>query len=402
MLRLSRFLAVGYIVLCLAVLGGSALAGPLGYAPFPLTTGPARPPITVTVWYGTEKRAWLEEAAAQFQAGAPTYQGRPIQIQLLGLGSREMAERVARQEWGGGPEPTVISPASSLWVEALRSEWRARGNSAPIIGEGADAPRPLVLTPLVLVVWEQRARYLWPSSTPEFWGSLHDALVNPQGWQALAGEAGRSWGLVKFGHTTPLSSNSGTQTLVLLAYAFHNKTSGLTSADVTSPEFVQWLTDIESTVQEFGDSTGTFMENMVQAGPGKYDVVAVYENLALQYLDQVQSRWGQPIKLYYPPATLLSDHPFATLQAPWVSPEQRGAANVFRDFLLSTPVQQQALKSGFRPSDSSISLATADPANPFERYKGYGVQPNISQQVEQPSVEVLNALLDVWQRGFGR
>ncbi|GAB4207212.1 MAG: substrate-binding domain-containing protein [Roseiflexaceae bacterium] len=402
MLRLSRFLAIGYIVLCLAVLGGSALAGPLGYAPFPLTTGPARPPITVTVWYGTEKREWLEEATAQFQASNPTYQGRPIQIQLQGLGSREMAERVARQEWGNDPQPTVISPASSLWVETLRSEWSARGNNTPIIGGGADAPRPLVLTPLVLVIWEQRAQYLWPNNSPDFWGGLHDALANPQGWPAIAGAAGRDWGLVKFGHTSPLTSNSGTQTLVLLAYAYHNKTSGLTSADVTNPDFVKWLSDIELSVQEFGESTGTFMENMVLSGPGKYDAVAVYENLALQYVEQAQGRWGQPVKLYYPPATLLSDHPYVTLQAPWVSPEQRGAAGVFRDYLLSNPIQQLALKTGFRPADPSISLTANDPTNPFERYKNYGVQLNINQQVQSPSGEVLATLLDVWRRNFNR
>ncbi|HEU4326710.1 MAG TPA: substrate-binding domain-containing protein [Roseiflexaceae bacterium] len=402
MLRISRFLAVGYIVLCLAVLGGNALIGPLGYAPFPLTTGPARPPITVTIWYSTEKSRWLEAAAEQFQAGGPTYQGRPIQLQLLGLGSREMAERVARQEWGDDPQPTVISPASSLWVETLRSEWRARGNNTPVIGENADAPRPLVLTPLVLVGWEQRARFLWPDSSTNFWGSLHDAVANQEGWPAIAGPTGRDWGLVKFGHTSPLTSNSGTQTLLLLAYAFHNKTNGLTSADVSSPEFLAWLTDIESSVQEFGESTGTFMENMVLSGPGKYDAVAVYENLALQYVEQAQGRWGQPVKIYYPPATLLSDHPYATLQGPWVSPEQRGAANVFRDYLLSTPVQQVALQAGFRPADPSISLAAADPNNPFERYKSYGVQLNISQQVESPPSEVLTTLLDVWRRNFNR
>lgn len=401
MLRLSRIIAIGYVVLCLAVVGASAAGLPLGYAPFQLFKGPAGEPVTVTVWYGTEKQEWLEEAARQFLASGPSFEGHPINVQLRGLGSREMAERVARQDWKSDTPPTVISPASSLWVETLRSEWAARGNSASIIGAGASAPRPLVLTPLVLVAWEQRAAYLWPSPGGDIWRGLHDALVNPGGWGALAGQQGSSWGPVKFGHTSPLSSNSGTQTLLLLAYAYHGKATGLTSADVASPAFLQWLTDIETTVPEFGDSTGSFMDNLVLSGPGKYDVAAVYENLALQRIEDARARW-QPLRLYYPPATILSDHPYVTLEAPWVTPAQRGAANLFRDYLLSRPIQELALKSGFRPADPSVALTSSDPANPFVKYQSSGVKFEISQQVQQPPAEVLGALLELWRRNFNR
>ena len=56
MLRLSRIIAIGYIAICLLALAGTALIGPLGYAPFPLIPARARPPIVVTIWYSTEKR----------------------------------------------------------------------------------------------------------------------------------------------------------------------------------------------------------------------------------------------------------------------------------------------------------------------------------------------------------
>jgi hypothetical protein len=400
MLRLSRFIAIGYIVLCLAVLGATAARGPLGYAPFQILKGPAGEPVTVTVWYGTEKKEWLEEATRQFLASGPTFEGHPITVQLQALGSRDIAERVARQDWKNDPPPTVISPASSLWVETLRSEWASRGNSGAIIG-AADAPRPLVLTPLVLVAWEQRAKYLWPAQGGDFWGSVHDALANPGGWPALAGQEGSGWGPVKFGHTSPLTSNSGAQTLLLLAYAYHKKATGLTRADVTDPGFVKWMSEIESSVPEFGDSSGTFMDNIIRSGPGMYDLAAVYENLALQRLEEARSRW-QPLKLYYPPATILSDHPYVTLEGSWVTPAQRGAANLFRDYLLSPPMQQLALKSGFRPADPSISLASGDPANPFVKHQPDGVKLDINQQVQVPSGEVLSALLDVWRSNFGK
>ena len=170
-----------------------------------------------------------------------------------------------------------------------------------------------------------------------------DALADPQGWAGRGGPG--AWGFVKFGHTSPLTSNSGTQTLLLLAYGFYNKTSKLSGDDILNPAFQRWLTEGEQGVTEFGDSTGSFMTNMVRFGPSKYDVVAVYENLALQDVETAQGRWGQSIHIYYPPATLLSDHPYVTLQAPWTTPEQRAAAAHFRDFLLSlmdhTPGQGQ-------------------------------------------------------------
>jgi hypothetical protein len=395
MRRLSRMIAIGYLLICLATLAGTAVVGPLGYAPFPLPIGPARTPVLVTVWYGTEKEDWLKEALVRYQATTPTLNGRPIQIELKGLGSREMIERVAQQQWGNDTSPTVISPASSLWVELLRSDWLAR-NSTAIIADGADAPQPLVLTPLVLVAWEERAKVLWPQGPSNFWHDLHDALVDPQGWVGRGGPG--IWGFVKFGHTSPLTSNSGVQTLVLLANGFYNKAGLLTGDDVLNPAFQAWLAEVEQGVTEFGDSTGTFMTNMVRFGPSKYDLVAVYENLAIQDIETAQGRWGQNIRVYYPPATMISDHPYVTLQAPWATPEQRAAATHFRTFLLSHPIQELALQYGFRPADPGVAITASDPNNPFNKYKPYGVQVDINQTVEVPPADVLNTLIELWRR----
>ncbi|MEO7909406.1 MAG: substrate-binding domain-containing protein, partial [Roseiflexaceae bacterium] len=273
MLRLSRIIASSYIAICLIVLALSALIGPLGYAPFPLVRAPARPPIMVTIWYSTEKREWLEAAKQQFEAANPTSNGRPIQVQLKGFGSSEIAQRVASRDWRGETPPTAISPASGMWLNMF---------NVPVATTGTEAAQPLVRSPLVVVAWDERAKALWPNGPKNFWSDLHDALGS-DGWKALGGN--ESWGPVKFGHTSPLTSNSGAQTLILLAYAFHNKSSGLTSADVNSPEFAPWLAEVESGVSSFGDSTGTFMSDIITKGPSQYDFGVVYENLALRSMD---------------------------------------------------------------------------------------------------------------------
>ncbi len=393
MTRLSQIISAGYLGLALVLILITLFIGPVGAAPFQLPMlGPAGEPVVISVAYGTEKKAWLNEAAERFLATNPRVRGRPIEINLQGIGSREMVTRIAQ----GDLMPTVVSPASSIQIELLRDDWKTR-YGGDIYYSGADGPQPLVLTPLVLVMWEERAQVLWPNGSAEFWDSIHDALANEEGWKGLGGD--ENWGFVKFGHTSPETSNSGIQTLVLLSYGYYDKTSGLASGDITNAEFQQWLDAIENSVQEFGDSTGTFMTNMVNFGPGKYDFVAVYESLALDgSIENARGKWGQPIRIYYPPGNILSDHPYAILNAEWVTPEEREAAALFRDFLLAPDTQALALQYGFRPADPSVPIVTDDPNNPFNKYKDYGVQIDIPQIVETPSASVLNELLNLWRR----
>jgi hypothetical protein len=410
MQRLVRIIAWGYITICLATLAATAVIGPLGYAPFALRLGPAATPIQLTIWYGTEKEAWLTEAATRFAATNPTVNGRPIEVRLVGAGSREIALRTAQQQWGNDPPPVVVSPASSMWTEVLKDEWTKRGNAGPIIAGGADAPRPLVLTPLVFVVWEERARALWSHGNADFWAEIHGLLSNPQGWKGHVGPEApadlqarvETWGFAKYGQTSPRTSNSGTQALILMAYGYHSRTSNLSVNDVRDPGFRQWFVDIMRSVPAFDDSTGTLMTNIVRFGPSRYDLAAVYENLAIEQIEAAQNRWNGVLQVVYPPATLLSDHPYVVLEAPWTTADQRAAAARFRTFLLSRPVQELALQYGFRPADPAVAITPADPNNPFTKYQRNGVQTNIPQQAQVPSSDVLNALLDLWEREINR
>lgn len=375
MLRIAQVLSIAYILLALALVG-------LRFRPLP-------DPVTISVVYGTEKRDWLEAAVARFAATHPTVNGRAITVALEGVGSRETVLRIVQ----GDLQPTVISPASSLQVELLRNEWQTRTGQT-ILHEGSDAPQPLVITPLVVVAWEERANVLALDDPTQLWQNLHRLLADEQGW----GRFDRpEWGFARWGHTNPATSNSGMQTLVLLATAYHEKARDLTPADILDPGFQQWFADFARSVPEFPDSTGTLMEDMLRFGPSKYSFVIVYENLAIENFGTAQGRGG-PIRTYYPPANILSDHPYVILNAPWVTPEQRQAAAQFRDFLLGTEMQTLALMQyGFRPGNPTIPLATAD--SPFTRFSDNGIQVDIAQTVDVPPAEVLQELLDLWRRG---
>jgi ABC-type glycerol-3-phosphate transport system substrate-binding protein len=414
MQSVTRAIGIGYLLICLLALLATAFVGPIGPAPFPLPIGPAQEPVVVTIWYGTEKRQWFEDAAQRFAATNPRVGNRPIQVVLRGIGSRELSVRAARREFGGDGQPTVISPASSMWVEVARTDWAALNRGAPsFITENPGQVTPLALTPLVAVIWQERAQLLWPQGPENFWQNLHAALTDKEGWIGVARARGfapdsqeyqkaSTWGFVKFGHTSPLTSNSGAQALILMAYGYYNKSRGLTNADVLTPEFQQWMRDVEMSVLEFGDSTGSFMTSMVQFGPSKYDLVLVYENLALENIVAAQNRWGD-IRIYYPPATMFSDHPYAILNAPWVTPEQRQAAEQFRNFLLSPPIQEIAFRQyGFRPAIPDVPVLTNDPSNPFVKYSAYGAKVDTPPLVETPSGEVVTELLNLWRRQINR
>ncbi|MFQ3662085.1 MAG: substrate-binding domain-containing protein [Chloroflexaceae bacterium] len=182
---LYHAVGVGLLACCLIALALRFLVplpGLLGYAPVDVGIGPRVTPVEVVIWYGTEKQAWLEEAARRFQARSETVGFRPITLRLVGMGSGEIADRVAREDWSYAPRPTVISPASRLWTDVLANE-RAAFTGERII---AHEPTPLALTPLVAMAWEQCACLLWPTGATCFWSDLHDAIADDRGWSAVA------------------------------------------------------------------------------------------------------------------------------------------------------------------------------------------------------------------------
>jgi hypothetical protein len=367
----------------------------LAYAPMRELVMPPPEPIVLSVLYSTEKEAWLNEAAQQFQANPPRVNGRPIQLELDKTGSRQMYLAVL----DGEVQPDVISPASSLQISILEELSRSKYGRALVDPADPRSCRPVVETPLVLVAWRDRAAELWGDNPGgDLWRKLHDALVDPQGWAAFGHP---EWSYVKFGHTDPTRSNSGFMTILLMTYDYHGKTQGLSEADILSDTAFQgWLKDFEDAVTDFGDSTGTYMRDIVAFGPSKYDMVAVYEATAIEQMENARGRYGE-LFVYYPPATVVSDHPFCILNGDWVSPEKRQAAQLFIDYLTSRPVQEAALlQYGFRPVDAGIPLD--QPGSPLVRYAANGLQVVLPPEIELPSGSVLDTLLTYWIRNIQR
>lgn len=393
----ARFLLVvvglsllGYAAWKQGWVGGGPKTGTPG-TPGEVSAPPRGAKVTLDFLYTTEKERWLKGALEEFAKARPD-----IYVKARGVGTIESIRLITE----GKETPVAWSPADEVAINLLDTEWSLQ-KGAPIVDRAEDvAPQPLVITPLVVIAWEERAKALAKAGTgdPGDWSVIHRLATDPKGWLGVGASA--EWGFVKLGHTAPNTSNSGLQTLILMAYGFHGKSAGLVQADILDEKFQKWLKEIETAVGKFGNSSGTYMRDMVLFGPSKYDLIWNYESVAISEMAAAQGRWGN-LSVYYPKPTLWSNHPFVVLKNASATPEQREAAKVLRDFLLSVPIQQRALDAGFRPANPDVKVLTADPNNPWNRLKPYGVRVDIPPTAEPPSGEVTRLLLETWRRVMG-
>jgi ABC-type Fe3+ transport system substrate-binding protein len=349
--------------------------------------GSSKGQVKIDFLYTTEKEAWLKAAVEDFQKKEPN-----IAVNLQPTGSIESVRTLSE----GTAKPTIWSPADEAAINLLDTEWTlARGRSL-IEKKGDLAPQPLVLTPLVVIAWEERAKLLSSKGEgPADFKTLHSLATSPKGWMSVGGPS--EWGYVKLGHTAPNSSNSGLQTLILMAYSFTSKRANLRPADILDDKFQKWMKEIETAVGKFGNSSGTYMKEMVLYGPSKYDIIFNYESVAIGYMAAAEGRWGS-LSVFYPNPTLWSNHPLVFFSADWITPEQQAAARKLRDFLLSQPVQERAMEFGFRPANPDVKVLSSDPANPWNRLKTAGIRVDVPPVAEAPSGEVTRLLLETWRR----
>jgi ABC-type glycerol-3-phosphate transport system substrate-binding protein len=357
---------------------GSGSAPAPGAAASPAATGDR---VTLGIAYGTEKQRWLQWAVQEF---ANTPEGQRIQVDLIPLGSIEAAQHILESD----KRISVWSPASAAYEDVFVQEWQSKFNSNPIVKKEA-----LALTPMVFVIWDERYEAFARKLKTVSFQTIAQALRERGGWDAIAGKP--EWGVFKFGHTHPNQSNSGLQTLVLAAHAYHQKTRGLTMKDILDVDFQQWLEAMERGVTGMSNSTGNMMRDMVLKGPSSYDAVFVYESVAIDFLKNAEGRWGK-IRLVYPEYNAWNESPYYILNASWVGPAQRQAAEAFLQFLMSERVQKEALTHGFRPGDPKVPVKFSN--SPFVTYAPYGVQVDLQKVCEPPKSDVVTNLLASWQR----
>jgi len=327
--------------------------------------------LTLVVVYGSEKRGWMEEVAPLFNSEwSSSHPDTPLQLKLIPMGSREAVNQMLL----GEIKPVVWSPASSIWIPYANYLWEEE-YGYPLVTEW----EPLLYSPIVIGTWET---YRDEYNITGF-ESLHRLAENPDAD-------------LKFAHTDPRLSNSGMMALILEVSAAAGKPpSELTVDDLLREDVFEWLSELEARAVFYGESTGFLADQAASSGPQSINAFVVYENLIIEKNRQgePQARWGEKIVAVYPAeGTLMSDHPYCILNAPWVTPELREAAEEFLRFLKRPDIQELAIKHGFRPSVSGVELdpSVFSPEN--------GVQMDIPCPILSSSVdgEVMTRITDLW------
>lgn len=376
-----RNIFVGLLLIALAL--GSAACKSVADKVSDVTGGGKT--VTVSIVYGSEKQEWLEPLIQQYNdAKRKTPDGATIVVQGTPLGSVEAADAIV----AGSLQPTVWSPASSIYIPVANAEWRKTKTTNLVEG----TPKDIVLSPVVIAMWRPMAEALgWPQKSLG-WADIAALATAGKGWAAYGYP---EWGDFKFGHTHPAYSNSGVSAIIAEAYAGAGKQRGLTVDDLSNPALKDFMSKIQSAIIHYGSSTGFFADKMFGGGPSYLSAAVLYENLVVaQETKRLAGKSAQPpvVAIYPKEGTFWANHPYIILNAPWVTPEQRAGAEDFEKFLLDRPQQLAALEYGFRPAAPSVGLAS-----PLDQ--AHGVDPSQPNTVlEVPRAEVIQQVMNTWKQ----
>lgn len=322
----------------------------------------------IEFFYTSEKQGWIEEVTPLFEQWYFETFGKRIYVKLTVTGTHDSVIQIL---WGN-VKPVAWSPASSIWIPYINRMWQKLGYEGKIAPENWNRT---LLSPVVIAGWE-------PLVQEHNINSFRDLY-----------ELAKTTNF-KYGHPDPRDSNGGTMTVVLeFAEAAHKKPEELTIDDFKDDSVLEFVSTLESKAVYYGKSTGFFGRWSAENGPSAISFFSVYENVVLENSPKAKSKWGEPLVAVYPKdGTLLSDHPFVILDAPWVEPWQREVAQQYLSFLLREENQLKAQQHGFRPANLKVPLNTTI----FSEKKGVREDMGNVPILNALPGEALEALFTVW------
>jgi Ca-activated chloride channel family protein len=330
--------------------------------------------LKISFAYSPEKEVLALPLIREFNKQGVKVGGRPVFVEAENVSSGDAETKIAK----GQLKPTAWSPASSLWGRLLNYEadkdYIAQDNPS------------LARTPLVIAMWEPLARALgWPKKQIGF-GEVLRLAGSHNGWADFGHP---EYGRFKLGHTNPDFSTSGLSAVAAEYYAATGKREGLTPQDIANPAVRRRIKSIEQSIVHYGDTTLFFADQLKQHGPAYASAVAMEE---ATLVDFNKNRNGMKLVAVYPrEGTFFSDNPFLILNAPWVSPQQRQAAEKLRDFLVDRITPEIAQKAGFRPGDPAKTAGAPIDA-------AHGADPNLPKTVlSLPEPRVLAGIKRAWR-----
>lgn len=436
--------------------------------------------VVVDMLYSDDKIGWIREATTRFTRKCPN-----VAIRTISIADIEAADGIAE----GRFLPLAWSPADDLAARYLHQRQIDMGQKSLL---KLHEPISLVKSPMLFLVWEDRLHVgldilirrtnhegVWKDSlcpliprevrglehipleqkVPGTWVDWYHSVHAPPLPTFLPGqpkkkavpspgsgytrplpslEELRSWGRVKFAHTSPTQSAAGLGVLYLMmfdyvlppherrkelfeqvakAHAQKTKESIVVRGDVVAEDLQyafakkrdslrRWLERCEAGLAPAPRSAKLLTEDLIHVGPSRYDGVATYEHFVFSIFAALDEHALDlpDLRVVYPEPTLMNEHPVYYFDHPGVTEEQREVRTRWISFLRSPEIQLLAVTYGFRPANHEVSVRTEGPEdNPFMSSRRYGVNFEVPI-IEPPRLggDVIKDLIRMWQDATGR
>jgi hypothetical protein len=331
----------------------------------------------------------VNEATKSYNDTSPKLEGRPIHVTIIPMDGLSALARYDSASFD--TLPTAWIPDSRYLVELANSVQKDKQGRDVFLTDGEYRARPVALSIFAWGIYQSRAGVLEKKLGEVNWKTLHDAAIAKGGWPELGGD--RQWGYFKLVVPNPRKNVGGLAAMVAAAGEYYDKPD-ITVADVTDPQFQEWLKELMSSVTDISGASAYTAEDFALLGYSVGDGGQLLESDLLANMGGIQTRWGDPLAVRYPKYVTWFDFPFSVWMGPETTAAEKNAALEFEKYLLTKDVQTKSVNYGLRPVHPDVSVM-ADSNSLFAKWKKQGVAEVVPQtsRMRSPSRDVLQALL---------
>ncbi len=405
--------------LVLLVVGGGLTVQRLqpGANQQPLIAQP-KGPIQVRILTALPVEPWVRAAADQFNKQGIKQDGQPIQVQSTAMDGLTALGKFDRDEFGSlgtrtrdqlSPQelqnlessfPTAWIPDSRYLVELANAAYSTRLGRDVFLTDGEYRARPVALSLSVWGIYQSRADVISKTFGANLnWDIIHKAAIAKGGWPELGGKP--EWGFFKLAVPNPQRNVGGLAAMIAAAGEYYKKTN-ISTADVSDPKVQAWLKDIMSSVTDVSGGSAYTAQDFALFGYSQGDGGQLLESDLLTNMEGIQTRYHDPLRIYYPEYITWFDFPLSVWMGPETTAAEKNAALQFEQFLLTPDVQKQAVAVGLRPVIGGIDVTQGNTL--FSKWQGQGVEGVVPRttRMANPSRDVLQALLAWSKNNLGK
>jgi hypothetical protein len=381
----TRWVFVAVLLIAVAIVGASVLVQRAGGVQ-PLIEQPQT--LEVRIVCALPVEPFVSAAAEEFNAQNRRLEGRPIEVTVEPMDGLAALGRWEREEMD--PIPTAWIPDSRYLVELVNATYKERLGRDIFLTGGEYRARPIAISLFSWGIYSSREQVLREQYGDINWRVIHDAATAKGGWPELGGPA--EWGYFKLVVPNPRKNVGGLAAMVAAAGEYYNKTD-IGVADVTNPDFQQWLQELMGAVTDFSSLGAYSVENLALFGYSMGDGGQLLESDLLVNMSGIRTRWQDPLVIVYPEYVTWFDFPFTIWMGDETTALEKNAALEFERYLLQPEVQERAVAMGLRPANTEVSITAADSL--FVEWQDQGAMTVVPRttMMRSPDRDVLLTLL---------